>query len=46
MDADQIGRAAGEIRVQAVMTPAMPPNNITQVTRDERRTLAAWAATR
>jgi uncharacterized membrane protein len=43
---DQIGRAAGEIRVQAVLTTAMPPNNITQMTPDERHTLAAWIATR
>jgi uncharacterized membrane protein len=43
---DQIVRAANEIRVQAVLTPAMPPNNITQMTQDERRALAAWIATR
>jgi uncharacterized membrane protein len=42
--ADQIVRAAHEIRVQSVMTHAMPPNNITQMTIDERRTLAAWLA--
>ncbi|MBM3525168.1 MAG: urate hydroxylase PuuD [Alphaproteobacteria bacterium] len=35
-------RAAHEIRVQAVLTRAMPPNNITQMTQDERRVLAAW----
>jgi uncharacterized membrane protein len=45
MDADQIGRPASEIRVQALMTTGMPPNNITQMTRDER-TLAPWIATR
>jgi len=41
---DQIVRAAHEIRVQSVMTTAMPPNNITQMTQDERRALAAWLA--
>jgi uncharacterized membrane protein len=39
---DQIVRAAPEIRVQAVMTAAMPPNNVTQMTAEERRVLAAW----
>jgi uncharacterized membrane protein len=29
-----------------VMTNAMPPNNITQMTRDERLVLAKWLATR
>ena len=41
---DQIVRAAREIRMQAVLTTAMPPNNITQMTQDERRALAAWLA--
>ena len=41
---DQIVRAAHEIRVQAVMTKAMPPNNITQMTQDERLVIAAWLA--
>lgn len=40
--ADQIVRAAHEIRVQAVLTTAMPPNNITQMTTEERHALAAW----
>jgi len=39
---DQIIRAAHEIRVQAVVTVAMPPNNITQMTQEERGVLAAW----
>jgi uncharacterized membrane protein len=43
---DQIVRAANEIRVQAVLTTAMPPDNNTQMTQDERRALAAWIATR
>jgi uncharacterized membrane protein len=43
---DQIVRAAHEIRLQSVVTTAMPPNNVTQMTVDERRTLAAWLETR
>ncbi|MBX9826594.1 MAG: urate hydroxylase PuuD [Xanthobacteraceae bacterium] len=43
---DQIARAAHEIRVQSVLTTAMPPNNITQMTQEERRALAAWLAKR
>ena len=39
---DEIVRAAHEIRMQAVLTTSMPPNNITQMTQDERRALAAW----
>jgi uncharacterized membrane protein len=42
----RISRQADAIRVQAVMTNAMPPNNITQMTRDERVILARWLATR
>jgi uncharacterized membrane protein len=42
----QISRQADAIRVHAVMTNAMPPNNITQMTRDERLVLAKWLATR
>ena len=38
----QIARQAEAIRVHSVMTNAMPPNNITQMTLDERRTLALW----
>jgi uncharacterized membrane protein len=33
---------AAAIRTQAVMTYAMPPNNLTQMTLDERRIVAAW----
>jgi NCS2 family nucleobase:cation symporter-2 len=43
---DQIKRAMGEIRVQAVLTQAMPPNNVTQMTANERRVLAAWLESR
>ncbi len=41
-----IARQAEAIRLHAVITNAMPPNNITDMTREERRTLAAWLATR
>ncbi len=37
-----IARYAPEIRIQAVMTHAMPPNNITEMTVAERRVLAQW----
>ena len=40
----QIVQAAEAIRMQAVLTPAMPPNNITEMTVKERRTIAAWLA--
>jgi uncharacterized membrane protein len=43
---DQIVRAAPEIRIQAVVTGAMPPNNVTQMTVEERRVLAAWLGIR
>jgi len=43
---EEIARHAGEIEVQSVLTRAMPPNNITQMTLDERRTIAAWLAAR
>jgi uncharacterized membrane protein len=42
----QIARHAEIIRVQSVLTHAMPPNNITQMTIDERRAVAAWLAQR
>jgi uncharacterized membrane protein len=35
---------AGEIRLQAALTHAMPPGNITELSPEERRTLAAWIA--
>ena len=38
-NADQIRRAAGAIWMQSVRTAAMPPNNITHMSPDERRTL-------
>lgn len=39
---EHIARFAPAIRVQAVLTHAMPPNNVTGVEPDERRALAAW----
>ena len=42
--ADHIWRQREAIRVHAVMTNAMPPNNITGMTVAERRTLALWIA--
>ena len=32
------------VRIQAVLTSAMPPNNITEMTREERIVLANWLA--
>ncbi|MBM6594503.1 urate hydroxylase PuuD [Microvirga pudoricolor] len=43
---EEIARHAGAIRVQSVLTHAMPPNNITDMTLDERRAVAAWLAQR
>jgi uncharacterized membrane protein len=31
---------------QSVMTNAMPPNNITEITKDERHVLAMWLTRR
>jgi uncharacterized membrane protein len=39
---EHIARAASAIRAQAVMSQAMPPNNITGIEPGERRVLAAW----
>ncbi|RTL71652.1 MAG: cysteine desulfurase, partial [Hyphomicrobiales bacterium] len=39
---DHIYRNRDGIRMFSVMTHAMPPNNITQMTDAERRTLAQW----
>lgn len=33
---------ANAIRLQAVLTHAMPPGNVSEITPEERRTLAAW----
>jgi uncharacterized membrane protein len=40
----QIARQRDAIRMHSVMTNAMPPNNITEMTVAERRTLALWLA--
>ena len=39
---EHIAQQAQAIRLQAVLTHAMPPNNLTEVTPEERRKLAAW----
>ncbi len=39
---EEIARAAPAIRVQAVLSHAMPPNNVTEITPQEREVLAAW----
>ena len=41
---EQIAIHARAIRSQAVMTHAMPPNNLSGMTAGERRVLAAWLA--
>jgi uncharacterized membrane protein len=41
-EASHIVRSAEAIRIQAVLTHAMPPNNITDMTREERKVLAQW----
>ena len=40
----RLHRHAEIIRVQSVLTHAMPPNNITEMTMDERRAVATWLA--
>ncbi|MDX7953640.1 urate hydroxylase PuuD [Lichenihabitans sp. Uapishka_5] len=37
-----IARQADAIRVQAVLSHAMPPNNLSEMTPEERSVLAAW----
>jgi uncharacterized membrane protein len=43
---EEIARHAEAIRMQSVITRAMPPNNITEMTLDERRAVAGWLAQR
>jgi uncharacterized membrane protein len=43
---EEIERHAEVIRIQSVLTHAMPPNNITEMTLDERRAVATWLAGR
>jgi uncharacterized membrane protein len=41
---EMIRRHANEIRLQATLTHAMPPGNITEIPPEERQMLAAWIA--
>lgn len=41
-----IARQKDAIRMHSVITHAMPPNNITLITPEERRVLAAWTGVR
>jgi uncharacterized membrane protein len=43
---DEVAREAHAIIIQAVLTRAMPPNNLTDMTEDERARLALWFAAR
>jgi uncharacterized membrane protein len=43
-DAEQIKLHASLIDINAVRSHAMPPGNITEISTDERRILAAWIA--
>jgi uncharacterized membrane protein len=43
---ERIAREKASIRLHAVMTHSMPPNNITGMTREERRVLALWMTSR
>jgi uncharacterized membrane protein len=43
---EHIAREAAAIRQQAVLSHAMPPNNITRIEPEERRVLAAWLGMR
>jgi uncharacterized membrane protein len=43
---ENIVRHAEAIRVQSVLTHAMPPNNITEMTLDERKAVATWLASK
>ncbi len=43
-EASHILRSAEAIRMHSVLTHAMPPNNITEMTREERKVLAQWLA--
>jgi uncharacterized membrane protein len=39
---EHIATFAPAIRMQAVLTHAMPPNNLTDMTSEERAVLARW----
>jgi uncharacterized membrane protein len=42
--AEHVRRQARLIEINAVRSDAMPPGNVTEMTAEERRTLAAWLA--
>jgi len=42
---EHIARFAPAIRMQAVLTHAMPPNNLTEISAEERAVLARWLGT-
>jgi uncharacterized membrane protein len=44
--AEAIQRLAPQIAVQAMLSSAMPPNNITGMEVEEPRLLAAWLSAR
>jgi uncharacterized membrane protein len=41
---ETIREHAGQIRLQATLTHAMPPGNVTELSPEERQVLAAWIA--
>ena len=41
---EHILQHAGQIKHPGVLTHAMPPGNITEITPEERQVLAAWIA--
>jgi uncharacterized membrane protein len=41
---ERVDRHAREIALQAVSTHAMPPDNVSEISAEERRTLATWVA--
>jgi len=43
---ERIRAQAAQIRSQAVLTRAMPPGNLTQMSEEERSLLGRWAAAR
>jgi uncharacterized membrane protein len=43
---ESVARNKVLIRIQAVITHAMPPNNLTEITPEERRVLAEWTGDR
>ncbi|MBE9553613.1 MAG: cysteine desulfurase, partial [Proteobacteria bacterium] len=43
---EDILREVSRIETQAVMSRAMPPGNVTEMTEEERHLIAAWLAAR